>query len=396
MNSISTLAKAAALKAAGMDLTHAYQTGGEDAVAGLGGKQGMGASKTTPMRSGGDMQSTPKPQARPPVQAAGAGGAAGGGMNSAPSAAKLVSQKTIPAAKGGVWEQIAKSTGMGGGAESAALKSHMQGGAASAANSGVINRLRHVIDKQLRRGSMLGGATPGARRGRAGMAVGAGAAAMAGMTGMGKLMGGGGGGAPQTAQAPGAAPGGQPSPMPAAAGGDGAQLAGMGGGVMDWIKANPGKAALLGLVPAAGYGLSRMMSGPKKDKEAGDYLGDLPRNRQELVKLAADTVCHNSLVVVGHQLEKMAAEAQGQLRRGFQQMQAVLLASGNIYKAASVAFPELKPAQRSKLSKSIVKRAFSELHKAACFPGCNGGSKSNKGSFHGKPQEAHAWMKANS
>lgn len=238
------------------------------------------------------------------------------------------------------------------------------------------------------------GKMPAASRLRlAGGAAGAGAAA-AGIGGLAAMMGGrGGGGAgapPATATA--ATPPAAPEPQAAGIGGG---LASAGGGILDWVKANPGKAGLLGLgAGGAAYGLSKLVGGSKKEKAAGDYFGDLPRNRQELEKRAAEVIRHNSTVILNRHLDKLAADANPEARRALRTIQTSVLGGSSLHTGIRRAFPKMAAERRYHLARKLTKGAWDEFQKVACSAGCKSKTASRK-EFHGKPEQASGWLREN-
>ena len=237
-----------------------------------------------------------------------------------------------------------------------------------------------------------------------GRAAGAGAAA-AGLGGLAALMRGGSDGASAAPTQASPQPAAATSPeMPAAAGaGAKPQTASLAAGVgraaspiLQWIKSNPGKAGLLGLgAGGAAYGLSKLVGGKKKEKAAGDYLGDLPRNRGELRKRAAEVIRYNSTVILNRHLTKMAAESNPTARKALGTIQATLLSGGNLSAGVARAFPKMARDKRAELARRLVKGAWDEFQKAACYPGCSKKTTSRK-VFHGKPEHASNWVKENS
>jgi len=252
------------------------------------------------------------------------------------------------------------------------------------------------------------GKVPGLNRlplkGRAGV-VGGGAAALGlGGLGLGLLGGGGGGAAPSAA--PAAAPalaGGAPAASPAAAGGAPAASAGisqptvrtagpsvspgMGSKMLNWAKANKGKAALLGLGGAGlgALGLRRLMAG--NDEEEGKYASD---KKAALLKQAADVKRHNAQVILSRYLTK-AASAPGctpMLKLAFAAIEQELANGENINTAFKRAFPNMMPERRGVLIHRTVKAAMDGLVKEAC-------GQARYKSFQGSPKDGKKWMSEN-
>ena len=202
---------------------------------------------------------------------------------------------------------------------------------------------------------------------------------------------------------------------PGGAGGDGASTAGTGGGgIMNWIKSNPGKAALLGIgVPAGAYGLTRLMIRSSDDeKEGGDYLGNIPRNRKELEKRAKDVMRHNALVILNRHLDKMAADVDPRQVKSLRTIQSSVLGGSTLYDAVGRAFPKMSVYHRVKVAMELTKNAMRSFLKEAFDDEddeddesanmCSSnkadslkGRASTRKEFHGKPAQAMGWMKSN-
>lgn len=163
---------------------------------------------------------------------------------------------------------------------------------------------------------------------------------------------------------------------------------------MDWIKKNPGTAALMGLGTAgAGYGLYSMMRG--KDKESNDRFGPWrPRNRAELVKRASEVYRHNAVIIFNRYLDKLAYEAEPQRVKQLRHVQARLIQGAHIKTAMAEAFPQAKQFPLAKAIRTLVKSAMADFHKAAEMDE-NGGESSGPMSFTGKPAEGTNWMRSN-
>jgi hypothetical protein len=250
------------------------------------------------------------------------------------------------------------------------------------------------------------------RKGKIGLAAGAGAAALGG----GAYLASRGGPAPAPANGPAEAalnqsiaqaqapkpqvPGQIPGQTPGATAQP--QQAGFGGSIMQtgkdlagWAGNNPGQAALLGLgVPAAAYGMSQLFNGKKKEKQAGDFFGGLPRNRAELAHEVQEVVRHNSTVILNRFMDKMAADAGPRTAVAFRTVQAGVLLGDTLDNALMAAFPKMASDKRIRFAKGLCKVALDDFLKTAAFPGCEKKPRSVMGkTFHGSPGEGHAWMK---
>ena len=167
----------------------------------------------------------------------------------------------------------------------------------------------------------------------------------------------------------------------------GPQQAGMGGGVMDWIKANPGKAGMLGLGGAGlgAYGLYNALSGDKEDKQA--EARDL--GKRGFLKKAADVKRHNAVQILNYYLVKQAKDATPFEKKAFAIVRAELVRGANINTAMKKAFPKMAAERRGIVASNLVKKAMNDFVKVAmnnCGPM----------SYTGKPSEGQDWMKRNS
>lgn len=260
------------------------------------------------------------------------------------------------------------------------------------------------MDGMLNKVPGLAGRSPAMQRTAAGLA-GAGTAGLAGAGGAMLLGGGGGGGGQPPAAAPQPGAGAGPGADPGAAAGGGAgskinlgtfhmqnapvmqDITDNAGRAAEWVKGNPGKAALLGLGGAGvGYGLYSLLGRKKQDKEASDRR---PRTKKEFFKRAAEVVRHNSVVILNRYLDKIACDAPAHHQRGLRSIQASLISGATLNRAISQAYPRLGPQERIKVAKDMTKRAMQDFDDDL-------GSESSGASFTGTPNEGTSWMRANS
>jgi len=145
----------------------------------------------------------------------------------------------------------------------------------------------------------------------------------------------------------------QAAPAPAA------KPAGGGGGVLQWIMANPGKASLLGLAGGGiGYGLYRLLRGRRgrdEEKEGKDHL----------LKRASDIKQHNAAVILDRHLIKMADDASPALAKSFNAVRSRLAAGESISTAMHRAFPKMAAERRTILSGRLCKQAMAHFVKEA-------------------------------
>ena len=169
----------------------------------------------------------------------------------------------------------------------------------------------------------------------------------------------------------------------------------IGNGAADLATKYPRTAALLGLgtAGAGGYALARLTGGKKR--EGTKLASDLSARRQEFVKEARETMRYNAAVILQHYLTKLASASSSDARRALTTLQSRVLSGDSVGVAVQRTFPKLASDRQQQLAGRLVNEAWQLFCKQACFPGCNTKpmKTSSPSSFHGKPHEAHAWMK---
>jgi hypothetical protein len=250
--------------------------------------------------------------------------------------------------------------------------------AAPAAPAG--NRLQQLLQQLKSKFNQGTARVPGLNklkpRGRAG-AIGAG---IAGLSGLGYgLTGGAPAPAPVQAAAPVAAPAAPAVPTEPQQAGMGESVMNGGGRILEWIKANPGKAGLLGLGGAGlGYGLYNSLSGDEEEKYGKD----------QFIKKASANKRHNAVRMINTYLNKKAEDATVFEKRAFARIQASLISGDNINTAVKKALPTMGPERRGIFASNLVKHAVDDFTKEAMHE--NGPM-----SYSGPVSGGQDWMKRN-